>query len=281
VTLAARLLRRNVVLVAVTVAAFHTAAGQQPGSLAPPDRDAIRVLLPVEGRETEELGYPLQTIDRLAVRRLLVLKSFDALDTLLAAYADSVVRDYRLEYRLFDAYGAFAVCVPALADLLDEWVERRAGSAAALVARATFLVECGWKARGGGWAKDTPDRQFALMGVFLRGALNDLGAAQRLAPNSLVAYGDLAEHRPGQGRPRAVPDPLDQALKIQPYTFLLRATHMYVLAPRWGGSYEAMADFATEAAPYAAKNPRIRTLQGLRRPGPRPDAVDGRAERGG
>jgi tetratricopeptide (TPR) repeat protein len=38
---------------------------------------------------------------------------------------------------------------------------------------------------------------------------------------------------------------------------------MNSLLPRWGGSYEAMMQFAKESAPYAAKNPRIRALAGF------------------
>jgi hypothetical protein len=90
----------------------------------------ISVLLPVAGTQTEDFGYPTQTIDRLAVRRLLMARSYDALDRLLAAYADSVLRDYRVEYRLFDAYAAFGVAVPALEPFLNEWVQQRPTSAA-------------------------------------------------------------------------------------------------------------------------------------------------------
>jgi tetratricopeptide (TPR) repeat protein len=38
--------------------------------------------------------------------------------------------------------------------------------------------------------------------------------------------------------------------------------HMHNLEPRWGGSYEEMAQFATESAPYAKPNPRIAALKG-------------------
>jgi tetratricopeptide (TPR) repeat protein len=52
-------------------------------------------------------------------------------------------------------------------------------------------------------------------------------------------------------------------MKLQPNSFLLRATYMHNLLPRWGGSYEAMAQFAAKSAPYAAKNPRIKALGGF------------------
>jgi tetratricopeptide (TPR) repeat protein len=39
--------------------------------------------------------------------------------------------------------------------------------------------------------------------------------------------------------------------------------YMHNLVPRWGGSYEAMAAFAKESAPYAVRNPRIKVLKGF------------------
>lgn len=245
------------------LAAVHSSAAQKPTSLPAPNHPAVSVLLPAPASDTDVLGYPLRRIDRLAVRRLLVAGSFDALETLLAAYDDSAARDYRLELRLFDAYGAFASCVPPLAPLLDQWVQQRPSSGAALLARANFLLACGWRARGGAYAKDTPDQQLALMGQLFRAALNDLGQAQTLAPNSLVGYDDLMNIARVKGDVALSRRYLEQGLKVQPYSFVLRAEYMSVLLPRWGGSYEAMDDFVAESAPYAAMNPRIRTLQGF------------------
>ncbi|HEY5022909.1 MAG TPA: TPM domain-containing protein [Gemmatimonadaceae bacterium] len=237
-------------------------------ALPPPFAPASSVgstslLLPVVASDTENFGYPTQTINRLAVRRLLLARSFDALDTLLGAYADSVRRDYRLEYRLFDAYAAFDVAVPSLEPLLTEWVEQRPTSAAAHLARATFFRASGWKVRGGKETGETSRQQFRGMEDFFRRASADLAAAVRLEPNSLVAYRQLMDIATTQVEREACRQLLDRALKIQPYSFLLRATYMHSLLPRWGGSHDAMAKFAQESAPYADRNPRIRALRGF------------------
>jgi len=221
------------------------------------------LLLPAVASHSEDLGYPTQTINRLAVRRLLLARSYDALDTLLSAYADSVQRDYRLEYRLFDAYAAFDVAIPSLEQHLTRWVQQRPTSAAAHLARATFLQASGWKARGGKETNETNRQQFQRMDDFFRRASAELSAAQRLAPNSIVAYRQLMNIATTQVDKVACRQLLDRALKIQPYSFVLRATYMHSLLPRWGGSYDAMAKFAQESAPFADRNPRIRALQGF------------------
>ena len=250
------------VMVVALLATGGTSAAQKPATPAVHTL-GFSLLLPVAGSPADDFGYPNQTIDRLAVRRLLMDRAYDALDTVLTAYADSARRDYRLEYRLFDAYGAFEVAVPWLAPRLNEWVQLRPGSAAALLARATFLAACGWHARGTAWAGDTPPEQFALMGAFFRDAMADVAAALSRTPNSMVAYRELMNLARSLGDIPASRKALDQALKIQPYSFLLRASHMYILEPRWGGSYQAMTDFASESAPYWDRNPRLQALQGF------------------
>lgn len=76
------------------------------GLTAPPAAIGSRepsILLSSTGLSGDAFGDPVQTVDRLAVRRLVVARTCDILDTLFTAYNDSVIRDYRLEYRLYDA----------------------------------------------------------------------------------------------------------------------------------------------------------------------------------
>jgi uncharacterized protein len=240
------------------------------------------LLLPLVATNTEDFGYPTQTIDRLAVRRLLISRSYDTLNAVLSAYADSAVRDYRIEYRLFDAYAAFDVAIPSLEPLLTEWVKQRPTSAAALLARGTYLSAAGWDARGREFAGKTKRRQFDHMTDFFRRASSDFHAALRISPGSIVAYRALITITATEGDPAIARQLLDQALKIQPYSFRLRFTYMENILPRWGGSYEAMTQFAEESMPYAARNLRIRALLGfvdwdrgrvLEREGNNPEAI--------
>jgi tetratricopeptide (TPR) repeat protein len=226
-----------------------------------PTRPAA-LLLPVVGTDTESLGYPTQTIDRLAVRRLLLKKSFDELDAVLSAYGDSAVRDYRIEYRLFDAYAAFEVAIPSLEPLLNEWVDRNPGSASALLARGTFYHAMGSDARGADSASKTTREQFRQMSSYYKKATADMNAALRIAPSSMVAYEALMWMTTSEGDREAAAELTEKALKIQPYSFVLRGVRMATLTPRWGGSYEKMQRFARESAPYATRNPRIGALAG-------------------
>jgi tetratricopeptide (TPR) repeat protein len=219
------------------------------------------VLLPAI-EPAEDFGYPTQTVDRLAIRRLLFSRSYDVLDRILAAFADSVLRDYRVEYRLFDAYAAFGIAVPSMEPYLTDWVKQRPNSAAGHLARASYFRASAWNARGYKRSSETKQEQFVRMGNFLRLTLADLDAALRLDPRSVAAYRQLIDLASANGDTRSSRSFLDKALKLQPSSFVLRMAHMHNLEPRWGGSYEEMAQFATESAPVARRNPRIAALKG-------------------
>jgi tetratricopeptide (TPR) repeat protein len=224
--------------------------------------DAKSLLLSVDDPNREVLGYPVQTIDQLAVRRLLTSRSFDQLDTLLSAYSDSAGRDYRMEYRLFDAYDAFDVAIPSLKPLFDEWVDQHPQSAPARLARGTYLAARAWKARGAKESNETSRAQFREMDAFFARASADFYFGMRLDPRSIVPYDGLmgiAMNEPDHAMGRLL---LDRGLKLQPYSFILRLAYMWSLLPRWGGSYAAMEEFARESAPFAARNPRIKALAG-------------------
>src|SRR5437870_4007812 len=98
--------------------------------LVPPGCRAEQVRGAALERESD-LGYPQATTDRIAVRQMLMDGAFNRLEQLLDAYADSVRRDYRVEYRLFDGYAALEAAVPALEPRLDAWVGSHPGSTAA------------------------------------------------------------------------------------------------------------------------------------------------------
>jgi tetratricopeptide (TPR) repeat protein len=101
------------------------------------------------------------------------------------------------------------------------------------------------------------------MGYFFQRGVDDLTAAHRLEPKSIVAYRQMIEIATTQSDRASARQLIEEAMKLQPNSFLLRATYMHSLLPRWGGSYDAMARFAAESAPYASRNPRIKALAGF------------------
>ncbi len=210
-----------------------------------------------------DLGYPRETADQLAIRDRLRTRSYDTLDALLLAYADSAWRDFRLEYRLLDANKAFAVAAPSLEPLLDDFVLYLPESPAPRFSRAVYYIESAQHARGTKWAYETSDEQFARMNQYLEKALADIKEGYVLAPCSFLAYYLTMRVTQLYGAAEASRQYLDEALAVYPYSFLLRAMYLDNLIPRWGGSYAAMEQFATEADGLWDRNPRLQSLHGF------------------
>lgn len=207
-------------------------------------------------------GYPLETVDKRAVLRLLRARQFDALDAWIVEAQDQLESDSRREYWVLDALDAFANPDPTLKALLNEWVEAKPDSWAALLARGQHRVTIGWRRRGYKWAHETPPENFAEMLEVHRKAAPDLVEALRRHPAAISAYRGLLKVGTANSAPRAVMRwVLREALKYCPDCFQVRVTYMLSLRPRWGGSYKAMDAFAEESA-RASNNPKMRLLAG-------------------
>ena len=213
--------------------------------------------------EPEDLGYPTKTVNRIELRDLLIDASFDALDSILTAYSDSAQRDFRLEYRMSDAYDAFSTASPELEPFMDDWVSSHPKSANAYLVRATYYSASAWHARGAALSRNTTFRQSMAAHSYFTQALADLDSALRRAPCSLAAYEGYMDISPFVGDTGMSRESMDQALLVQPYSFLARESHILNLRPRWGGSYDAMEQLAQGADSLANRNPRLRTLHGF------------------
>src|SRR5204862_3864155 len=85
--------------------------------------------------------------------------------------------------------------------------------------------------------------------------LADLDSTLRRAPCSVVAYEGYMGIAPYAGDTAMSREAMDQALLIQPYSFVAREAHMLNLRPRWAGTYEAMEQLAAAADSFANHNP--------------------------
>jgi len=194
------------------------------------------------------------------VRALFESRQFASLTALLERYQESCDRDIRYEYAAHNGFVAFAARAPSHKALLDEWVRTVPRSWVPLTARATYYKSAGLKARGSKWAKDTTYEQFQRMGDNFMLAVRDLEASLRIRPRQLYAYVSLMEISRNIGDQERGALLAGTALRFYPDSYLVRHCRMISLMPRWDGSYDAMERFAREAAPYAAKNPRLKLL---------------------
>lgn len=145
---------------------------------------------------------------------------------------------------------------------LDDWVGSFPNSYIAHGIRGFYYSHLGWKMRGGGYASDTSEMQFQQMEAKFREAMTSLDDSLALNPRFLVAHRYRINIARGSSELGNAKDFYTDAEVYFPYSFNLKAEYMTDLEPRWGGTYEAMRQFALESQENAHINPRLRALLG-------------------
>lgn len=215
--------------------------------------------LPLKGPEGRDAdGYPLRYVDRPALRSLLHHRRFAELTKYIEELQTEFEADPRKEYWPVDAGLAFESSEPELAAALDAWVAATPTSFAPWFARGNHWSAVGWVRRGAKYANETDPGDLRAMSEAFDKAERDLEKAVVMRPKLVAALRQMLRSDNANGV--AGDRPLQRSLAACPDCFLTRASHMFRLMPRWGGSHEAMLAFARSSP--VAKNPRLRLLAG-------------------
>lgn len=206
--------------------------------------------------------YPPDRADKVQILNLLKARKFQELTTLLEGYQKDFERDYRTEYTVFDAFDAFSTDGPLIEPYLNEWVSQMPQSFCPYLARGCHYKGRGWASRGGEYAYETSDEQFAGMESYFSKALKDFDAALKINPNLLNAYANSGDISSAMGTAKSPEQWFREAEKRMPYSVLLRTFYMGRLMPRWGGSREEMEAFADECDRLAPHNSNLKVLRG-------------------
>lgn len=221
---------------------------------------AVPAMVGASGTDAD--GYPLRTVDKRAVLRMLRARQFDALDAWLTDLQTQFEADYHKEYWPQDALDAFANVDPTLDPLLDAWVAAKPDSYVALAARGIHREAVGWHRRGGRWACETPPENFEQMHEAHAAAFPDLDEALARHSTLVAVHRALIRVAKANGAPPELQRQLlDRGLVACPECFQVRVAFMFALQPRWGGDYAQMRAFASEST-SAAKNTKLRLLAG-------------------
>ena len=196
----------------------------------------------------------------LRVRKLFENESFGELNGVLADSLQAVKKDIANESQLREAYQVFQQDVPAWEALFDRWISRYPQQYQGYLARATYLVNRGWEARGGAYIDETPQENIDRMVAFMDRAQSDLSRALRLEDGALWAYCLRINIAKSGGHYPDALRTLEQATKRYPATYLARKYYIETLDPKWGGSPLSMISFANSAQHHEGTNPRLRRL---------------------
>lgn len=208
----------------------------------------------------------IDEISKQDIQQMLRNKEYDKLNKVLARAQGLFLHDVSREDNLYMLYDSFASHDPAFESLLDEWVAQYPDKYQPYLARAFHNEYMGWESRDYDWAENTKEEQFKQMISYFKNTDMDVQKALHINSKLIFAYFLIISMNSSVENPTShkfMNIALQKALAINPYTFRIRVAYIIALEPRWGGSYEQMDAFATDAQKYADTNPELKILQGF------------------
>lgn len=179
-----------------------------------------------------------------AARNAILADRFAELEASLGMAQTAYEADTNAEDAMNEAFRVLQVADPDLEPHFDLWIAQHPRSYAARVARGQYLYEMGYAWRGTAWANKTHPGRFKMMHYYLERAYRDLGEAVTLTGKPVRAYSVMIRAaRLASGR-EVAGELLERAIKTDPYATGTYLAYASLLAPRWGGSHEAMHSLA-------------------------------------
>jgi tetratricopeptide (TPR) repeat protein len=202
-----------------------------------------------QNSETEQQLIPE---DQLLV--LLLEGKYEELDNKLQALQKAYIGDRSIEKSIHRAFYEFYRADPRIGRALDKWIAKRPNSAMPYLARGIYRTRTGWVNRGENWSSNTSDSQFSGMAAWF-------SVAMIIDPSLMEPYCYLIEIDINEGG-RKTRTLFNQALKINPISFIVRESYLHSKLPRWGGSYKDMNEIIAEAQSYCKDDPQLKLLEG-------------------
>jgi len=212
--------------------------------------------------EIKQVDVPGFTDDILALRGLLENKSYQELHQKLDEYQSNYENGQGSEIVVDNAFSVIGTPDPTYKGLFDAWIDAMPDAYTAYLARATYYHRVGLAKRGEAFIKDTSDEQFSGMREAQVHARQDIDKALALNPKLTIAYSHLISIYSTEGSTQEKFKTLEQALSLDPASYIVRRDMLYYLLPRWGGSYEAIAGFLRDTEQHIDRNPDLAPLMG-------------------
>lgn len=132
---------------------------------------------------------------------------------------------------------------------LNKWVETSSDNPLAYITRGAFYIDYAWHARGHGWAKDVHPNDRKTFQERMDLAEDDLLNAYEIDHQNPHSTRQLMRVKLAHNQSLEEQEGLFlQAIAISPTSYGAHMTKLYNLTPKWGGSWEAMFQFAIETA---------------------------------
>jgi len=196
-----------------------------------------------------------------AVRRAVLRGDYDAADKLI----DEVYSHSKLENWHFSPFNDLMGRVgfpkdDALLAGLNKWLQQTPQSAFAHLIRANYYYDLGVDVRGSRYVSETPESDLKAFQGYMKLATADALDSIRLDATNPYAYFGLLRIYAMSGNTPVMENAFQDAISRFPNYYPLYTERLKTLAPKWGGSPQAMVAFVDRYAGQAPEDSPLRLL---------------------
>jgi hypothetical protein len=194
------------------------------------------------------------------LQQLLVERRFSAVDDELVDKMRRVRAGTFSDIQLIVEVRKISEPNPRLEPLLKMWVQEKKDSFFAHLIEAQYRTNVGYEKRGGEFIHLTSEEQISAMRQEFNLAVNSYRKAIQIDPKSaLPIAGLMSTLRPIEGQSKAW-ELLKQANQNDSKNLVARREMIYSLAPRWGGSLDALDSYMEQLRKEGLENSSLRYL---------------------
>jgi tetratricopeptide (TPR) repeat protein len=205
------------------------------------------------------LDLPVTSPNSVALR--LMRQEYSLIETEYRQTLESYQQNVSYESPLQKGFDLFFPGNQVVLKYIDAWVEAT-GSDIAYAARGYYKMAQASSVRGNDYINKVSRENLQAMQRYCNEAASDFQIAVQKNPELTPAWIGLVRIGMIAAMPFSADDMFQEAIKHDRRSFYLRQQYMKSLEPRWGGSYDTMAAFASRCARDADLNPRIWLLLG-------------------
>lgn len=200
--------------------------------------------------------------DRFQLIQLFRESNFVELNDSLQGYQQAFETGEGDERLLLFAIESITAANPDSEYLLNEWVKSQPNNYAPYLARAYYYYHIAWSWRGHDNIKTTAQYRLTNMHKYLESAADDLTIAIEIQPSLTIAYALAIRILMLIGSEELRNEAYNEAIIQYPNSYLVRASYLWSLKPKWGGSSSRLLEYVREIQPLVAQNPSLQDLLG-------------------
>jgi hypothetical protein len=182
-------------------------------------------------------------VDKSTILYLFQNHGFQHLNTKLEEFQKSYENDYQEEENCFNAFDVFSKADTSNGPLFSKWINDFPDSYVPYVARAKYYCACAWDARGRKRIVNQEQKEYKEMERYFALANSDIEEALKRNKLLDVCHAMRMEIGMATSNDSMKNEALSGALNNHPYAFNIRKKYLQTLTPRWGGSYQKMAEY--------------------------------------